>query len=98
MSNWNPARKGHKLPEKTRNEVLERDNFRCQARCSPKCSVTTELQIGHIVPWAQGGSDSLSNLRVECKSCNLHLNGKVQAERLHKYSAKRPKGKHPGLV
>ena len=48
----------------TRTMVLERDHHRC-AYCSVPAAT-----VDHIVPRAEGGEDSLTNLVACCKSCN----------------------------
>ena len=52
-----------------RFRVLRRDNFTCQycGRSAPD----VELHVDHKVPFADGGSDSLSNLVTACAECNL---------------------------
>lgn len=58
---------------KIRREILERNGFTCQvcgagageeSGCEPgkKC----RLQIDHVVPISQGGTDSVDNLRAVC--------------------------------
>lgn len=51
-----------------RYEVLKRDGFKCV-----KCGATGEdsrLEIDHIVPKAQGGSNAKANLQTLCFACN----------------------------
>ena len=48
----------------TRTMVLERDHHRC-AYCR-----SSAMTVDHIVPRAEGGGDSLSNLVACCGSCN----------------------------
>jgi len=52
-----------------RFRVLRRDKFTCQycGRSAPK----VELHVDHKVPFANGGSDKLSNLVTACAECNL---------------------------
>ena len=61
-----------------RNEILERNGFTCQL-----CGATggdpdqtrqgkrVRLEIDHITPITQGGTEDRNNLRVLCSSCNL---------------------------
>ena len=44
--------------------VFQRDGHRC-VHCGGYGN-----DIGHVVPRAMGGTDHVSNLRVECASCN----------------------------
>ncbi len=48
--------------------VLERDKYRCMF-----CGATaeqTQLQVDHIIPRDEGGTDSLDNLATLCQRCN----------------------------
>ena len=56
------------LPGTLRYEVLKRAKGRCEA-----CGVSNQeraVQVDHIVPRAQGGSNDLSNLQALCDVCN----------------------------
>lgn len=56
------------IPPVLRHEVLLRDGYRCL-----ECGASTEdrmLEIDHIVPVSQGGSDEMSNLQTLCILCN----------------------------
>ena len=59
--------------------ILQRDGFRCQIcgcaigeRCQlhPYMAVQ-RMDVGHIIPWADGGPSVDWNLRAECHNCNL---------------------------
>jgi hypothetical protein len=46
--------------------VFKRDKYRCRI-----CGATgVELEVDHIVPVAEGGSDALGNLQTLCFKCN----------------------------
>ncbi len=50
----------------TREYLLEKWNRKC-AYCD---ATNTRLEIDHIAPKSKGGSDSISNLTLACRSCN----------------------------
>jgi len=56
------------LSVRTRFEVFKRDDFTCRY-CGGK-SPTVVLEVDHIVPKAEGGSDDLMNLATSCWACN----------------------------
>jgi hypothetical protein len=55
----------------TRYKVLHRDNYRCQL-CgrTPTTDPDLILEIDHINPVANGGNNTLENLRTLCRPCN----------------------------
>jgi 5-methylcytosine-specific restriction enzyme A len=59
------------LPNHLRVQVLARDNYRC-LMCGRSKDVIP-LQVDHVIPVAEGGTDELSNLATLCQPCN---NGK----------------------
>lgn len=77
---WSLGKKSKKKPRRTKREISERlrfsillrDGFRCQS-CG-KSPVTThgvELQVDHIIAWANGGETTRENLETKCNKCNL---------------------------
>lgn len=54
-----------KIPDDIVAFVLTRDAEKCVA-----CSSKEELQIDHVVPVSRGGSDSVENLQLLCRTCN----------------------------
>jgi 5-methylcytosine-specific restriction endonuclease McrA len=54
------------ITEDVRNSLMIKANYKCELCFSDK-----KLEIDHIMPFALGGSTSIDNLRVLCKSCNL---------------------------
>ncbi len=56
------------ISKKTRFEVFKRDKFTCQycGRMSPDVI----LEVDHIKPVADGGTNKLINLITSCRDCN----------------------------
>ena len=63
---------------RARFEVFKRDDFTCQycGRRTP----TVILEVDHIVPRADGGSDDIINLRTSCWECNSGKSDKPLSE------------------
>ena len=53
---------------KIRWDVMKRGNYMC-AKCGSR-PPDVSLEIDHIVPLAQGGTDAITNLQVLCNRCN----------------------------
>lgn len=64
----NAARKRVPFSIRKRFFVLKRNHFAC-VRCGAS-GVGVRLEVHHRVPFAQGGSDNLSNLETLCFDCN----------------------------
>jgi 5-methylcytosine-specific restriction endonuclease McrA len=61
-------RKYRQLSEKVRAAVIERDRstcYLCHRYLKPH-----EISVDHVRPYTKGGTNSISNLRVACRSCN----------------------------
>lgn len=56
------------LSKKTRFEVFKRDSFTCQY-CGSKAPDVI-LEVDHIVPVAEGGTNDILNLITSCRNCN----------------------------
>ena len=54
------------IPKAVRQAVLIRDNYRCV-----KCGIQKDLQFDHIVAIRNGGSNTVDNVQLLCKDCNL---------------------------
>jgi len=59
-----------------RFRILQRDNFRCQY-CGKTAKDDTRLEIDHITPLCEGGSNEDSNLVTACFDCNRSKGGRV---------------------
>ena len=66
------------IPAATRRQVWDRAKGQCEFRAShpdrhptqERCSARRSLQIDHVIPISEGGSDDLSNLRLLCGGHN----------------------------
>ncbi|MGY2747246.1 HNH endonuclease [Arthrobacter sp. UYCu723] len=56
------------VSNRTRYEVLRRDNHACRY-CGAKAP-GVHLQVDHVIPKSRGGSDDPSNLTAACVGCN----------------------------
>ena len=61
------------IPKATRYQVKARDNHQCSftSKDGHRCEERVALQFDHIVPFAKGGSNEVSNLRLLCSAHNL---------------------------
>jgi hypothetical protein len=60
------------VPTDVARRVREAAQNRCGYCQSPQHLVMARLEIEHIIPLAQGGSDDESNLWLACPLCNRH--------------------------
>ena len=56
------------IPPEVREYVFQRDNYQCRS-CGKK-QTQTALEVDHIIPIANGGSNDISNLQTLCRRCN----------------------------
>jgi hypothetical protein len=61
--------------KRLRFSVFARDNFTC--RYCGKQSDSVELQVDHLIPVCQGGTNDESNLVTSCVPCNQGKSGKL---------------------
>lgn len=81
-SNTNAAAPGtaqddnNSISSNKRQEVLARDNYRCQ-NCGENDGKfnNTNLEVHHIVPRSLGGTNSKSNLATLCSECHAAAHG-----------------------
>jgi len=57
--------------ELRRRAVLERDHYTCRYCRAPA------IQVDHVIPRCQGGSDEFSNLVAACEHCNKSKGGRT---------------------
>ncbi len=58
-------RNDQEVPDKTRDEVLRRDNHQCR-----NCNCHLDVQVHHVLPRSQGGSNLSHNLVTLCGICH----------------------------
>jgi len=88
----------HTLTDATRKRILNRDQHQCTATMRDtgrRCPATSNLEVDHITPYSQGGTDQDNNLRT---LCHWHHLKKTEAEAAQGRQAKRPKPKHPAML
>jgi len=65
------------VPADVARQVRQAARGRCGYCLSPQMLVMARLEIEHIVPLAQGGTNSESNLWLSCPLCN-----RIKADRI----------------
>lgn len=64
------------MRQSLRFQILERDQFRCRY-CGAEASETVKLQVDHVYPRSQGGTNEESNLVTACWDCNSGKGARV---------------------
>ncbi len=68
-----------RLPKLIRQTLAERANKRCEYCQSRSDCACESFEGGHVLPFAAGGSDDLSNLAHTCRGCNSRLSDRTHA-------------------
>lgn len=64
----NITSKRNPIPATLRHEVFKRDDYRC-LECGAT-NINSTLEVDHIIPVAQDGTDEFNNLQTLCIACN----------------------------
>jgi HNH endonuclease len=67
------------IPVEIDRRVRKAAGQRCSYCLSPQNLVMARLEIEHITPLAQGGTDDETNLWLACPICNGHKSDKTEA-------------------
>jgi HNH endonuclease len=62
---YSSARTRH-IPDDVKREVWDRDAGRCT-----RCRATEYLEFDHIIPHTRGGANTVNNVQLLCRKCNL---------------------------
>lgn len=65
-------KKRESIPQEIQDAVWNRDGGRCV-----KCGSQENLEFDHIIPFSKGGSNTIRNLQLLCKKCNLNKSNKI---------------------
>jgi hypothetical protein len=63
------------ISKKTRFDVFKRDQFQC-AYCGAHPSETVLLEVDHVIPVCEGGTNDIENLVAACWDCNRGKGGR----------------------
>jgi len=67
-----PKRKIRNAAERRNWEKVKKELLNIEKRCQ-LCGVEKPLEVAHIIPYSQGGPDSLENLLVLCSNCHRKM-------------------------
>ena len=68
LSKRKKQKRSRYISASVRVSVLNRDGYRC-VFCG-RSAKQVELEVDHIIPFSQGGSNDLNNLQTLCFDCN----------------------------
>ena len=69
VTNAEPSRH---IPQDVKHAVWQRDGGKCT-----QCGSTSYLEYDHIIPHTKGGANTLANVQLLCRSCNLKKSDRI---------------------
>ena len=60
------------IPQDVKNAVWQRDAGKCV-----QCGATSYLEFDHIIPHTKGGANTVANIQLLCRSCNLKKSDRI---------------------
>ncbi len=67
------------ISDELKGKIRQTANNRCGYCLTPQAIVSMPLEIEHLQPTAQGGTDAEENLWLACRNCNGFKHAKTQA-------------------
>jgi hypothetical protein len=65
--------RSRQIPSDVKQAVWVRDGGKCVL-----CGSTVDLEYDHDIPFSQGGSNSVNNIRLLCQNCNRSKHNKIE--------------------
>jgi stress response protein SCP2/uncharacterized tellurite resistance protein B-like protein len=60
------------IPQDVKTAVWQRDGGRCA-----QCKADTYLEFDHIIPHSKGGANTVNNIQLLCRKCNLDKGARI---------------------
>lgn len=60
------------IPQDVKQAVWQRDQGRCV-----QCGATSYLEFDHIIPHSKGGANTVNNVQLLCRNCNLQKSDRI---------------------
>ena len=60
------------IPQDVKNAVWQRDRGKCV-----QCGATSYLEFDHIIPHTKGGANTVANVQLLCRNCNLKKSDRI---------------------
>ena len=60
------------IPQDVKNAVWQRDQGKCV-----QCGATSYLEFDHIIPFSKGGANTVGNVQLLCRNCNLKKRDRI---------------------
>lgn len=60
------------IPHEVKVAVWQRDQGKCV-----QCGATSYLEFDHIIPFSKGGANTVNNVQLLCRKCNLAKGGRI---------------------
>jgi hypothetical protein len=60
------------IPDLIKRAVWDRDGGRCA-----RCGALEYLEFDHIIPHSRGGANTVNNVQLLCRKCNLHKSDRI---------------------
>lgn len=61
-----------RIPQDVKTAVYQRDKGRCV-----QCGATDYLEFDHIIPFSKGGANTVDNIQLLCRRCNLRKSNSI---------------------